>query len=99
MLIAQQDLFRGGTLTTESASLPDGELLAQFGFSKPREREVEIIAPQQKMFADSGAGEIDLVTVTRNTDQREIAGAAANIADEDHLAIEEQTARACEVIR
>ena len=48
-------------------------------------REVEIVAAEQKMAADGGACELDPVALAVDADQREIAGAAADIADEHRL--------------
>ncbi len=50
------------------------------------------------MLTDRGAREIDLVAVAGDADQREIAGAAADIADEHDLPVEQQLAGAREVV-
>ena len=96
--IAEQKFLRGRTLAAQAAALADGKLLAEFRFGQPGQREIEIVAAEQQMLADRGAGEIDLVAIARDADQREVAGAAADIADQHDLAVEEQLARAREVV-
>ena len=46
------------------------------------------------MLADGGARELDLVAFAVDADQREVAGAAADVADQHHLAVEEALLRA-----
>ena len=50
------------------------------------------------MFADGGAGELDEVAGAGDLDEREVAGAAADVADEDGLAVEELLLRGGEVV-
>jgi len=49
------------------------------------------------MFSDRGAGEVDFVAVAGDFDEREVAGAAADVADENDLTVEEQLARLVEI--
>ena len=72
--------------------------LAELRFHQPRQREIEIVAAQQQVLADGGARELDAVAIARHADQAEVAGAAADVADQHHLAIEEQLARVREVV-
>ena len=41
------------------------------------------------MFAHGGASEIDTVALARHSDQGEIAGASADVADQYRLAVEQ----------
>src|SRR5258706_281692 len=50
------------------------------------------------MFADRRASELDLVAVAMDPDQREVAGAAAHIAHQHELSIEEALLRLREMI-
>jgi len=63
--------------------------LAEFGFDEPGEGEVEVIAAEEQVFADGGAGEFDEVAGAGDFDESEVAGAAADVADENGLAVEE----------
>ena len=51
------------------------------------------------MLAHGRAREIHQVAVAGNADEREIAGAAAHVADEHQLAVEETLARGGQVVR
>src|SRR5712692_6954749 len=51
------------------------------------------------MFANGCARELDLVAVAMDTDQREVAGAAAHIAHQHELSIEEALLGLREMIR
>jgi hypothetical protein len=50
------------------------------------------------VFADGGAGELDEVAGAGDLDEREVAGAAADVADEDGLAVEELLLRGGKVV-
>src|SRR6266850_6787790 len=50
------------------------------------------------MFADGGAREIDVVTIAGYTNEAEVAGAAADVADQHYLAVEQELAGASEVV-
>ena len=43
------------------AALANGKLRAEFRFHQPRQRQVQIVAAQQQMLADGGAGELDAI--------------------------------------
>ena len=73
-------------------------MFAEFGFGEPRDGEIEVIATKEEVFAYGGAREIDLVAFARNADEREVAGTAAHVADEDDLAIEEEAAGSREIV-
>ena len=96
--IAKQNFLGRRALPPQAAALADGKLLAEFRFGEPGQREVEIVAAEQQMLADGGAGEVDLVAIARDANQREVAGAAADVADQHHLAIEQQLAGAREIV-
>ena len=96
--IAEQNFLGGGALAAQTAALADGKLLAEFRLDQPGQREIEIIAAEQQMLADGGAREVDLVAIAGDADQREVAGAAADVADQNDLAVEEQLARAREIV-
>ena len=96
--IAEQALLGVRALPAQAAALPDGERHAELGFHQPGDGEIEIIAAQQQMLADGGAGEIDQIALARDADQAEIAGAAADVADQHDLAIEKQLAGLRQVV-
>ena len=50
------------------------------------------------MFADGGAREIDAIAFAAHADQAEVAGTAADVADQHDLAVVKQLARALEVV-
>ena len=62
-------------------------------FHQPGQREIEIVAAQQQVLAHGGAREVDQVAFARHADQAEIAGAAADVADQHDLAVEQLLAR------
>ena len=82
----------------QSGALADGKLRAQFRLHQPGQGEVEVIASEQQVLADGGAREVDAVAIAGYADQAEVAGAAADVADEHDLAVEEQLARAGEIV-
>ncbi len=92
------DFFGRGALAPQSAALPNGKLRAQFRFRKPCQREIQIVAAQQKMLADSSARELDVISLASYADQAEVAGAAAHIADEHNLTIEQLLARLRQIV-
>ena len=96
--IVEQALLGGGTLAAQAAALADGERHAELGLDQPGQREIEIVAAQQQVLADGGAGEIDQVALARDADEAEVAGAAAHVADQHDLAIEELLARLRQVV-
>ena len=96
--IVEQLLLGGGALAAQAAALADGKRHAEFGFDQPGEGEIEIVAAEEEMLADGGAREVDQVAFARDADQAEIAGAAADVADQDDLAIEELLARRGEIV-
>src|SRR5579872_3514898 len=99
MGIAEEALFGGRALTPEPAALAKRERLAELGFHQPGEREIEIVPTQQQVLSNGGAREIDAVTLAADADKTEIAGAAADIANQHRLAVKKQLARSLEIIR
>ena len=95
---ASRRLLGGRALAAQTAALADGELRAELRFHQPGERQIEIVAAEQQVLADGGAREIDAVAFAGDADQAEIAGAAADVADQHHLAVEEQLAGAREIV-
>ena len=89
MGIGQHAFFGRGALAAQTAALADGKLCADFGFHQPRQREVEIVAAQEQMLADRGARELHAVARPVDTDQREVAGSAADIADQHQLPVKQ----------
>ena len=96
--IGEQPLLGRGALAAQAAALADGERHAELGFHQPGEREIEIVAAEQQVLADGGAREVDPVAFARDADQAEVAGAAADVADQHDLAVEELLARAREIV-
>ena len=96
--IGEQTLFGVGALAAQTAALADGERHAELGFDEPGDGEIEVIAAQQQMLANGGAGEVDQVALAGDADEAEVAGAAADVADQDDLAIEEELAGLGEVV-
>ena len=90
--------FRFGSLSSFSLAAPhclpqggplaDRKLLTEFGFHEPGEGEIEIVAAQQQMLADGGTGEFHPVAIAIDADQREVAGASADVANQNILAVE-----------
>src|SRR5207253_3106674 len=97
--IVEQPLLSRRALAAQSAALPDGERHAKLSLDEPCQREIEVVAAQQEMLADRGAGEVYQVAIARNANQAEVAGAAADITDQHDLAIEEFLARRRKVVR
>ena len=96
--IVEQPLLGGGALAAQAGALADGERNAELGLDEPGQREVEVVAAEQQVLADGGAGEVDQVALARDADEAEIAGAAADVADQHDLAVEELFARLGEVV-
>ena len=71
----------------------------EFRFHQPGQREIEIVAAEQQMLADRGAGELDAIAIAMDPDQSEVAGAAADVADQHELAVEQAFLRLRQVIR
>jgi hypothetical protein len=92
-------LFDGGALAAERGALADGEGGVELGFGKPGEGEVEVVATEEEVPPDGGTGEVDAVTLAVDADESEVGGAAADIANQDELPIEEVLAGLGEVIR
>ena len=97
--VVQQPLLGRRALPPQPAALADGKRRAQLGFDQPGQREIEVVAAQQQVLAHGGAGEVDQVALARDADQAEIAGAAAHVADQHDLAVEELLARLRQVVR
>src|SRR5579864_7478699 len=97
--IGEKALFGRGALAAQSAALAKREGFADFRFHQPGQRQVEVVSAQQQVLADGGAGEIDAVAFARHADQREVAGAAAYVADQHGLAVEQTFLRAREIVR
>ncbi len=96
--IVEQLLLGRRALPAQPAALADGERHAQFGFHQPGQREIQVVAAQQQVLAHGGAREVDQVALARDADQAEIAGAAAHVADQHDLAVEELLARLRQVV-
>ena len=73
-------------------------MFAELRFGQPGQSEIEVVAAEQQMFADRRAGELNLVALARDADQRAVAGATTDVADQDNLPIEEQLAGASEIV-
>ncbi len=98
MRIVEQLLLGRGTLPPQTAALADGELGVELGFDEPGQREIEIVAAQQQMLADGSAREVHQIALAGDANQAEIAGAAADVADQHNLAIEQLLTRLREVV-
>ena len=98
-ILRRAGFFRGGTLTSKRAALPKRESLAELRFRQPGDRQVEIIAAQQKMPADVRARELDAVAFAIHTNKGEVARAAAHIANQNQLAVEQFFVRSRKVGR
>ncbi len=98
MRVIEQLLLGGGALAAQAAALPYGERHAELTFHQPGEREIQVIAAQQQVFAHRGAREVDQVALARHADQAEIAGAAADVADQHDLTVKQLLARGGEVV-
>jgi hypothetical protein len=96
--IGEQLLLRRRALPPQSAALPHGERNAELGLHQPGEREIEIVAAQQQVLAHRGAREIDQIALARHADQAEIAGAAAHVADQHRLPVEQLLARLRQIV-
>ena len=79
--------------------MPDRKLLPDLGLRQPSQRQIQVVAAEQQVFADSGAGELDLVALACDLDEGKVRGAAANVANQHDLAIEQQPPRPCKVVR
>ena len=51
-----------------------------------REREVHVVAAEQDVVADRDAVQLEVAVALEHRDQREVAGAAADVDDEDDVA-------------
>ena len=58
----------------------------EFLVKRVGEREVHVVATEENMVADREAGELDIAAGFGDGDQREIAGATADIDHEDDVA-------------
>ena len=97
--VGEQPLFRRRALPAKRAALPNRKLLAELRFHQPCERQVEVVAAEQQVPAHRGAGEVDAVAFARDADQREVAGAAADVADQHVLPVEQHLLRPREIVR
>src|SRR5262249_17739775 len=96
--IRKKRFLRRGALPTKTAALADRQRFPEFCFNEPRQREVQIVAAEQKMTTYRGALEIDPIAITRDSDQCEVARAAAHVAHENRLSIEEILLRSGEIV-
>ena len=96
--IGEQSLLGRRALPAQTAALANRQGLAELRLHQPRQREIEVVAAQQQMLAHGGAREIDAVAFARDADQREVAGAAADVAHQHRLAVEQALLRAREIV-
>ena len=96
--IRKQPLLRGRALAAQTAALANRERLAELRFHQPGQRQIQIVAAQQQVLADGGAREIDAIAFAGDADQREVAGAAADVADQNRLAVEQAFLRTRQIV-
>ena len=85
---AKQCLLCRRALTAKRAALTKRKSFAELRFGQPGDGQIEVVAAQQKMAANVGAGKLDAIAFAIHTHQREVTCAAADIAHEHHLAVE-----------
>jgi hypothetical protein len=85
-------------LPPQPASLPDGKLRIQLCLHQPSQGEIQVVAAQQQMLADRRARELDPVAIAMHADQCKVARAAAHIAHQHQLSVEQALLRLREVI-
>ena len=78
--------------------MADRQLRAEFRFHQPGQRQIQIVAAQQQVLADGRARKFDAVAIAMHFDQREIAGAAADIAHQHQLPVEKALLRLRQMI-
>ena len=59
-------------MPAEGAALAQAELGVELGLDQPAQGEVEIVATEQEVFADGGAGELDVVASAVDLDESEV---------------------------
>ena len=87
--VAEQLLLGRAARVGERAQLPRVELRAgggQLARDDVREREVHVVAAEQDVVADRDALQLEVALALEHGDQREVAGAAADVDDEDDVA-------------
>ncbi len=95
----RQHAFLGRrALTPQSGALAYRELRAELRLHQPGERQIQIVATEQQVFANRGASKLDAVAIAIHSDQREVAGAAADVAHQHQLAVEKALLRLRQVI-
>ena len=94
----KQPLFGRRALTPQAAALPQGKRCSELALDQPRQRQVEVVAAEQQVLADSGAREFDAIALAVDADQCEVAGAAADIANQYDLPIEQALLRLREMV-
>ena len=89
----------GGALPPQSAALAHGKRLAEFLLHQPRQRQVQIVAAQQQMLSHRRAREIHAIALAPYANQREVAGAAAHVAHQHDLPVEQALLRPRQIVR
>ena len=81
-----------------AGALADRKLRAEFRFHQPGQREIQIVAAEQQVLAHRRARKLDAVAIAMHADQREIAGAAADVAHQHQLPVEKALLRLRQMI-
>ena len=88
-VFAEQRFFRLPADADEHAPLPGFQLAVadELRFEGVRQRQIEIVAAENQVLADSDAMELHFAVIAGpHADEREVGRAAADVADEDFLA-------------
>src|SRR5262249_23062762 len=82
-----EDLLLGGARgVDERALLPSGALLPDRLGERVRQGEVHVVAAEEDVIADGDAVEDEVAVLLAHRDEREVGGAAADVAHEDDVA-------------
>jgi hypothetical protein len=83
--VGEQGLLGAAARMDERALLQRIELLVEIALDDRSEREVDVVAPEQDVIADRDALERERATIVGDLDQREIGGAASDVAHEHDI--------------
>ena len=81
-----------------AAALADGKLRAKLRLHQPSQRQIQVVAAEQQMLAHRRARKLDAVAIAIHADQREIASAAADVANQHQLPVEKALLRLRQMI-
>ena len=88
--IAQQPLFRGTAGPAQRITLSQRELdVLELLFHAAGQGKIEIVAAEQKVLADGGSLKLQLAIDQASAHQAEVGRAAADVADQNQIAIAE----------